>query len=405
MKRYLCTSLTIIIASLLLTGVARADTVYLRDGRAIRGTVLGFIGGRFVVRVGTTPTTTRPRTASPEESGDVQFFRPREIDRVEIDNRSLDEARYNTQSVQVALGANWVDSGVDVERGQRVQVRASGTIVAGRTRITPDGLRGANDPVAPLPRAAEGLLIGALSNDPNAPIIELGSTREFTADRDGRLYLTANRSNYTDAQGSFDVRIRTERDLAPPRRNPNDTARRSNDADEDDGFDDPFGTRRNDPAPTRPRNSPNDPRDRDDTTRDPLDSRDPRNTRRNRQELSATVPGNSNGTDTRLDVRQGDTVTITATGTIATGRRSQQIPPSGGRAGFGAVLGSYPVPNAGVGALIGVLRTTSGEVSQPFLVGNSLTFTAPADGRLILAINDDNLGDNSGSFNVTVRVE
>ena len=30
---------------------AVADTIYLRDGRTINGTLLGFINGRFVVRV------------------------------------------------------------------------------------------------------------------------------------------------------------------------------------------------------------------------------------------------------------------------------------------------------------------------------------------------------------------
>ena len=30
---------------------AVADTIYLRDGRTIHGTLLGFVNGRFVVRV------------------------------------------------------------------------------------------------------------------------------------------------------------------------------------------------------------------------------------------------------------------------------------------------------------------------------------------------------------------
>src|SRR5437773_306474 len=100
---------------------AGADTIHLRDGRTINGTLLGFIDGRFVVRV---------------------------------------EPRY-----------------------------------------------------AALPGAAEGMLIGAVGDDSRAPIMELGSSREFTADRRGRLYLTPNRGSYTDARGSFTVQIRRERDL------------------------------------------------------------------------------------------------------------------------------------------------------------------------------------------------
>jgi hypothetical protein len=61
------------------------------------------------------------------------------------------------------------------------------------------------------------------------------------------------------------------------------------------------------------------------------------------------------------------------------------------------------VPSAGSGALIGYIRTADGQTSQAFLIGSQLTFTVPADGRLILAINDDDYSDNSGSFSVKIR--
>ena len=82
--------------------------------------------------------------------------------------------------------------------------------MVGRSRISPDGLR-STDPSAPLPSAAEGKLIGAIGNDQRSPIIEIGSNYEFTAERNGRLFLTANRGSYADARGGFDVRIRSER--------------------------------------------------------------------------------------------------------------------------------------------------------------------------------------------------
>src|SRR5712692_5934300 len=187
---------------------AAADTIYLRDGRTIRGTLLGFVNGRFVVRVEPRYSTYPTATADPNvarnraNEGEIQYFRPNEVDRIEIEGRSIDDARFETRNVQVTLDPNWIDSGIDLRRGERVQINASGLITAGRTRITPDGLR-STDPSSPLPSAAEGKLIGAVGDDPRAPIIELGSTREFTADRDGRLYLTANRGLFNDARGSF----------------------------------------------------------------------------------------------------------------------------------------------------------------------------------------------------------
>jgi len=61
------------------------------------------------------------------------------------------------------------------------------------------------------------------------------------------------------------------------------------------------------------------------------------------------------------------------------------------------------VPTAGPGALIGYIRLADGQTSQPFLIGSQLTFTASADGRLILAINDDDYSDNGGSFSVRIK--
>ena len=56
------------------------------------------------------------------------------------------------------------------------------------------------------------------------------------------------------------------------------------------------------------------------------------------------------------------------------------------------------------GALLGVVRDTAGRQSQPFLVGTQLSFTAQADGRLFLLVNDDNYNDNSGEFIVRIRL-
>ena len=355
-----------------------ADTIYLRDGRRVQGTVLGFMNGRFVVRVNETLQATGPNTPI-LTSGDIVFFRPMEIERIEIEGRSLEDARYESRTIDVALGPNWIDSGVDLRRGQRVQVKATGTIYAGRTRITPDGLR-TTDPNAPLPRSAEGVLIGAVSNDANAPIVELGLSREFVADRDGRLYLTANRSSYTDARGAFTVEIRTEREL------------RSDDRDNNN--DDRYGRNRSDnPAPVRRR-----------TPTDTYGGGGGRpGTDRIQREKTLAVPANlRNGVDTGIDLRAGDQVTITASGNITAGRRAGVVSADGGRVGAASIIGTYPVPSAGVGALIGFIRTPNGQVTQPFLVGSQLTFNVPADGRLFLLVNDDNYNDNSGSFDVRI---
>ncbi len=369
----------IILALMILMAAASlgaADTIYLRDGRTVRGTLLGFVNGRFVVRVETRYTTNsgavlnNPDSPNRRDEGEIQYFRADEVERIEIEGRSLDDARFETRTVQVTLETNWIDSGIDIRRGELVRVNASGIIIiGGGTRIAPDGLR-TTDPLSPLPRAPEGKLIGAIGDDRDSPILELGSSKEFTADRDGRLYLTPNRGSYTGARGSFDVQIRRERDLTAL-----------------DNQEDRY-----------PRDSSGRGRSRD---RLPIDQIDRNRTPR---EVTINVAGTSQGTDTGIDVRAGDQITFSATGTIIAGQRVGQVGPEGAtNTGFGAVVNSRPVPSAGVGALIAYIRMANGQLSQPYLIGSQLAGTVPADGRLILAINDDNYSDNSGSFSVRIR--
>src|SRR5258708_26646530 len=101
--RKIILALTIVI---LAASFAAADTIYLKDGRTIRGTVLGFTNGRFVVRVEpryTTQPTESNIVRSRTNEGEIQYFRPAEADHIEIDWPSLDDARLESQSVQFAL--------------------------------------------------------------------------------------------------------------------------------------------------------------------------------------------------------------------------------------------------------------------------------------------------------------
>lgn len=374
--------------------VGLADTITMIGGTVLRGNVLGFVNGRFAIQLTSNATvpirSNRSSTATTRivSAGQVIFLRPRDIERIEIDGRSLDEARYQTRTVEVSLGPNWIDSGVDFRRGERIRIDATGTIYAGRTRITPAGLS-TTDPSAPLPRAAEGELIGVIGNDFDSPIIEIGPGREFTADRDGRLYMTINRGSYSDARGAFSVRIRQEVDLARMSR----TADDRNEEVDPFGFPDESG---NNPAPIRSRRRSDFPGD----NRFP----DNRGTGRMLERIIAVQANQSRGADTGIDLRSGDQVNITGSGSITAGQRVGVVGPDGARAGASSILGvsRRPVPTAGVGALIGYILLPNGQMSQPFLIGSQSSFTAPADGRLMLLVNDDNYGDNSGSFSVRI---
>jgi hypothetical protein len=104
--------------------------------------------------------------------------------------------------------------------------------------------------------------------------------------------------------------------------------------------------------------------------------------------------------DTGIDLRQGDRVTISATGSFYS-RGTGAITPEGNHR-YDSAAGNLPVSGAPFGALVGYIRLTNGRNTQPFFIGSQQTFNAPADGRLILMVNDDDNRDNSGNFRVRI---
>jgi hypothetical protein len=109
------------------------------------------------------------------------------------------------------------------------------------------------------------------------------------------------------------------------------------------------------------------------------------------------VPANQRWVDTGLTVRRGESVTFNASGRVKLSANANDTagPP-------GAESGRRPTgPMAGVlaGALIGRI----GPVSM-FAIGNQTNpLPMPADGRLFLGVNDDEVNDNTGEFVVDVR--
>ena len=77
MKKLILALLTLM-AILLLSGVALGDTLYLRDGRSFRGTLIGYINGRFAFKVIEPTRTTTQRDTVARDEGEIRFFRLRE---------------------------------------------------------------------------------------------------------------------------------------------------------------------------------------------------------------------------------------------------------------------------------------------------------------------------------------
>ena len=103
--------------------------------------------------------------------------------------------------------------------------------------------------------------------------------------------------------------------------------------------------------------------------------------------------------DTGIDLRAGDSLQFTITGSLDLGA-GKSAGPQGAQRGFRDLIKSYPVNEAGLGALIG--RVGSNDAAAPFLIGSSRQAQIQRAGRLFLSINKTASDSVSGSFHVKV---
>jgi hypothetical protein len=113
--------------------------------------------------------------------------------------------------------------------------------------------------------------------------------------------------------------------------------------------------------------------------------------------------------DTKIDLRTGEKLKITATGTI-TYPPDKKHPdgktfgPNGLERGFEDLIHEYAVTSGGHGELIGRLGSDDG--AQAFAVGDSLEYEAPIAGRLYLGLNQSmkDAAGAKGNFQVKIEV-
>jgi hypothetical protein len=337
-----------LILTVLMAGAAIADVLFLKNGSVLRGRFVGYENGKFIFETGgnrlefRTDQVTRlvigrdddrpPRDPSDPPSSPIERWEP-------------------AGPFDVRLEDQWHRSQIQVERGQRVRVNASGTIyLEGRTATGPDGLQGRRDPDAPMPQQNDGALVAAVGQDASSPPIFIGRSREFTADRDGVLYFTVNHWETRDARGAFRVNVSIDRS----------------------GGETGVGSRQGQGQGQG-------------------------------REKTITVYANQSWIDTGIEVEPSMTFTITAEGTIEIGNRVSSGPD--GNRDANNSTSNYPMNDVAAGALIGKIRYRDGRDSNLVFIGSR---GAPASepneyGRLFLGINDDYFRDNTGSYRVTIR--
>lgn len=108
----------------------------------------------------------------------------------------------------------------------------------------------------------------------------------------------------------------------------------------------------------------------------------------------------SDWVDSGTDLRAGDVVVLSSSGTV-TLPQGKTVGPAGQPRGFRDLLKTYPSNEAGLGALIG--RIGSSDAAVPFLVGEAKRLEVPRAGRLFLSMNKTSSDSLDGMFHVTIQ--
>ena len=264
--RFISRSLNVLCSTALvfsLSAVAFGDTIRLKDGSIIKGHIVSFGKGEFVVEMGD-GSKRRQMTFAANEVESIRFDSPTDAPAItQSTNRTASYSQpepkvidpkpqpkpqqpkpivktpaktYPTPSqapvkttsaspVQPKTGGNmkpvevnikvfadntangWTNSGWVVKKGQRVHITGDGSVSLGKGRTSPPaGLATVEDNGKLMKSVPTGALIAVIGDD-NNEFIYVGAEREFTASRDGALFLGLNEGDLNDNSGTYDVKI------------------------------------------------------------------------------------------------------------------------------------------------------------------------------------------------------
>lgn len=191
---------------------ALADTLYLRSGDRVEGTLVGVSGNSIEFE-----ELDRGRAR-------VRRFDRDDVRRIEIDDRggsgsssggsyrdpgsSGSSAGMRERTITVGASTPWTDTGIEVRRGQEVRFRATGKVRWGPNRSDGPGGEGGNhyNAARPLPDRPAASLIGRVGNRDD--VFFIGNDDGSIQVRDGgRLYLGINDDYMQDNSGSFRVTV------------------------------------------------------------------------------------------------------------------------------------------------------------------------------------------------------
>ena len=116
----------------------------------------------------------------------------------------------NIQNITIGAKEDWTYAKIDVKKGDRIRITADGRVkLNSRQESSPDGIE-AEDPNKLMPGRPTGSLIAVIGDD-NNDFIFIGSSREFVAQRSGKLFLSVNEGDLSDNSGAYNARVEITR--------------------------------------------------------------------------------------------------------------------------------------------------------------------------------------------------
>lgn len=236
-----------------------ADTVRLKDGSIIKGRITSFTGGKFIVEIGegarlrqlafeadeiesitfdaaisqtAKPASVPASYGKPEQkpSAPPQVIVTDTIAKTDpkpsqSSTQPKPQPQNSSQPLPTVSGSKvppiewkttvladnttngWSNAGWVVKKGQRIKISGEGSVSLGKGKIsTPSGVPELEDNEKLIKSVPTGALIAVIGDD-NNDFIYIGAEREFTAERDGTLFLGINEGFLNDNSGSFSVKI------------------------------------------------------------------------------------------------------------------------------------------------------------------------------------------------------
>jgi hypothetical protein len=209
-----------------------ADTIRLKDGSIIKGRIVSFGSGKFVVAMGegsrrreltfmaseiesiqfdaqetSTAASTVNQNASYEQKPETKAAANTPIKTPPSSGEKIKPIEWRVKVLADNTANGWTNTGWVVKKGQRIKVSGEGTVSLGKGKSSPpSGTPSVVDEQKLLKNVPTGALVAVIGDD-NNDFIYVGAEREFVATRDGALFLGINEGNIDDNSGFFTVSI------------------------------------------------------------------------------------------------------------------------------------------------------------------------------------------------------